>query len=196
MFKHALILSVITLCSSSILYGQNAEDVDYYLNDSGLSKRKNLIKLNPISIISGEVPFFYERILSKSLGVEVGVGILLPYYNPEFPEVIWDNSIGVVNPVGGYSWYLFPKIYFGRGAPESTYLGFQVRKRNFDTEEGEMIFTDLTMNFGAQILVRKSLIIESNWGLGFRLKTVETDDIKNEVDGLAFPFVVKICYLF
>lgn len=196
MFKHALILSMITLCSCAILYGQNAEDVDYYLNDGGLSKRKNLIKLNPISIISGEVPFFYERIFSKSFGMEVGVGVLLPYYNPEFPELIWDNPIGVTNPVGGYSWYLFPKLYLGRGAPESTYVGFQVRKRNFDTDVGDKVFADLTVNFGGQSLVFKSMILELNWGLGFRLETDEANDIKNEVQGLALPFIIKICYLF
>jgi hypothetical protein len=40
------------------------------------------------------------------------------------------------------------------------------------------------------------MIIELNWGLGFRLETDEADDIKNEVQGLAFPFIIKICYLF
>lgn len=69
---------------------------------------KFAIKANVFSLISGELPLSFEYKFIKHLGVEVGAGIILPYYvNLEFFNRTLgfdkDNHVKFTNKKAGYS---------------------------------------------------------------------------------------------
>lgn len=184
-----LILFFVFIFSNSNLIAQNdgISDILYYLDD-GISGKNNIIKQNALAIINGDLAVFYERILGKAIGVEIGVGLLLPYYIYELGS-IFDEKFKE-NTDLGYSLWIFPKYYVTSKAPERGYLGIQFRKRDF----GQITsFTDITFNVGYQFIIGKRMTFESNIGMGIRYSK---DKIKEIEDGFIIPLAIKIGYLF
>ncbi len=90
---------------------ENENQNHKYFEDGGLSERKNLIKLDLFSILNGDVPFFYERVLSDNVSIEIGAGFQLPFYNNELPywfDAEKDASYYISNIKNGYSLWLMP----------------------------------------------------------------------------------------
>ena len=167
------------------------QDVSYYLNDSGFSQRKNVIKLNLSSIVYGDLPIYYERALTNSLSVEVGAGIILPYYFPELSLLDKEDN-GVVNPIGGTSIWIQPKIYYGGRAPENSYVSIQWRQRRYNLENNEITHTDITANFGYQLVLGKRFIIDYNTGIGFSMQKSKIDDGTEDFTGLSMPIGIRL----
>ncbi|MBC7451254.1 MAG: hypothetical protein H7259_07170 [Cytophagales bacterium] len=190
-----IILLLIFSGKKALAQKDTIKDISYYLDDGGISTNRDIIKVNIPSIITGDLPFFYERVLSRSIGIEAGVGILLPYYVPEIP-ITFISDVSVKNTDGGYSLYLQPKYYFTHRAPEDIYIGMQVRRRTYFEDKISTVFTDLILNFGSQAHIKKNLIIDVSYGVGFRIITDAEENLHNTIDGIVMPVAVKLGYSF
>ncbi len=197
--KHFILILLFVLISSSIeLIAQNdsIKDNSYYFDDSGISEAKNIVKLNILSIINGDLPLYYERILSKSISIEVGVGLLLPYYIPELPQILSEEASDIKNPDLGYSLWIHPKLYIFHEAPELSYIGMQLRRRNYNQDYQTFRYTDITVNYGIQFIVGKRIVFDCNIGLGLFINAKKSTLNDSYIDGIALPLGVKIGYLF
>ncbi|MCK4662030.1 MAG: hypothetical protein KAT68_04150 [Bacteroidales bacterium] len=192
-----LILFFLLQLSNTKLLAQNdsLNDISYYLDDDrGISDGRNLVKINFLSIINGDIPVYYERILSKSIGIEVGVGLLLPYYCFEISNLFSEDT-KIENPDYGYSLWIQPKYYFQQKAPELNYFGIQLRQRNYNQDNQTIVFTDLTINLGLQFIIRKRIIFDYNVGVGCRFINEKSADINKSFGGLAIPTAFKLGYI-
>ena len=186
-----LLMTFILLLLHNKVIAQNdsIQDNSYYFDDGSISESKNLVKINVLSIIIGDLPVYYERIFGKSFSIEIGAGILLPYYIPEVTQ-LFSNKSEIVDPNFGYSIWLHPKYYIQQ-APELNYFGIQFRRRNYNQT---IICTDLTFNYGLQFILGNRFILDYNVGLGFRFKTQKSPNIEKEINEVVpvLPVGVKL----
>jgi hypothetical protein len=198
--KHFFIFIFIFFVSTSA-QSQNTDtnSVAYLMDDGNISNTKNIIKVNFISPIMGDVPFYYERLLGKYIGIEAGVGILLPYYGPEGLGILYEEK-EIVDPGLGYSIWVQPKVYFFGKAPEYNYMGFQYRKRHYNLNNGQQIdHIDLTLNFGFQFFITNRLLLDYNIGIGFRQRKYSVYHSANATEGLigiAMPMNLRLGFVF
>ena len=188
-----ILLVYILLISHHKVIAQNdsIQDNSYYFDDGGISESKNLVKINVLSIVNGDLPVYYERIIGKSFSIEFGAGILLPYYIPELPQLFLDEP-EIENPDFGHSLWIHPKYYIQHEAPELNYLGIQFRRRSYTQDNQAIIFTDLTFNYGLQLILGKRFVFDYNVGVGFSFKTQKSLNIEKEISGVALPIGVKL----
>ncbi len=198
-----LILIVATLIPSNCVFTQNdslTNDIDSYFEDGGIKNAKNVFKINVLSLVNGDLPIFYERAISNVFSIELGVGILLPYYIPEPPLLI--KQIGTNNPPAakdvkiGYSLYINPKIYFSHSAPTGFYIGFQWRHRSYKLPLKKLVYNDLIFNLGYVFNPKKRFVIEPNFGLGYRFINDKNITATDFLDHTAFVFSLKFGGLF
>jgi len=186
-----LLLFCVTYSSELLAQNDSIPDASFYLNDTGFSIRKNVIKVNLLSVIYGDLPVYYERAITNSFSIEVGAGVLLPYYFPKLSQ--YDEDIeGVENPIGGTSIWIQPKLYYGGRAPENSYVGVQWRQRNYNLENNEVRHTDISLNFGYQLVLGKRLIFDYNAGVGFGMKKSKIDEGTDGLIGLTMPIGIKL----
>ena len=186
-----MIFILLILQYKVIAQNDSIQDNAYYFDDGGISESKNLFKINVLSIVNGDLPVYYERILGNSFSIEVGAGILLPYYIPELPNLLSGES-EIENPDFGHSLWIHPKYYIQHEAPELNYIGVQFRRRYYNQDDQPIIYTDLTINFGLQLILGKRFVFDYNLGIGFRYKTQKSIHMKNEISGVALPIGIKL----
>jgi len=195
--KKLIIISIwlLPLCNLFAQTNGSSEN-SYFLDDGGISNSKNLLKVNVLSIVNGDLPFYYERVLSKSFSVEIGAGILLPYYLPELPRLITNNENEIVDPAGGYSLWIQPKYYIQGKSPELRYFGLQFRKRNYNLKNGVIITYDLSFITGTQLIFAKRMALDLSIGLGIHSTNKNETDIFRFNNYLTIPVAIKLGYLF
>jgi len=195
------ILLAIFIISGNLIAQTNSNDtsdISKYFDDGRISNAKNVIKFNAISIITGDLPIYYERIINRQISIEAGIGLLLPYYGYEFPKNP-DGNQYVSDPDGGYSIWIHPKYYYGR-APEDGYFGLQYRRRSYKENGFNIVYTDYTVNYGFQYYFGSRYVMDINFGLGIRTEKVPDDFPKEiyELDKITFvaPFGIRLGILF
>lgn len=151
---------------------------------------KNVLKLNPLVFMRGEIPLYYERALSPHLSIELAVGVTARNYmggafSGDLPD---DFSAGTkilprLSGHTGFRWYLTDDIE-PQGLylhPEFVYLDhskdiFQKDSTGHVTDlslRDQRIYNDVRLYLGYQ-----RLSATSNWlwdaycGIGFRNRTV------------------------
>ncbi len=192
------IFLVIFFVSNSSLQAQNdtIDENDAFFDDGGISKKKNLIKINTLSLLSGDLPVSYERGFGKRLSLEVGVGVLLPFYFNEIPGEAIDNGFGLKKRDLGYSLTIFPKYYLFSETLDYVYVGFQYRQRNFDRNTQSIRQNDYCLIYGFQYYIYSQFSVDFSIGIGFRF-TNSIGTIYEESDiGVLMPFALKFGYLF
>ncbi len=194
-----LLISTRISISSITLYAQNdsIQDLDYYFDDKGRGDRPSdfrlgdqLVKVNLLAIIHGDLPFYYEKIINDFLSLEIGAGLLLPYYIPEVVQIFTlEDEISDLNL--GYSFWLFPKYYFSADAPNGWYGGPQIRTRHYKSDNGNFSYFDFTYNVGYLHTFGEIFLIEINAGTGYRFKNNNKLKSYGESDNFVIPFSVK-----
>lgn len=170
-FKAVLFFTFFSILNISCIFSQNdtINDNYYYFDDGGVIGAKNIIKINTISIIRGDVPLFYERYLSDIFSIEAGLGILFPYYNAEnIFNAMNGNTGSYGNPEYGYSFSLQPKVYLSKESPLDHYISLQYRKRSNIGYREIYSSHDLVFCSGYQNLFRKRFIFDIIMGIGMR----------------------------
>ena len=153
---------------------------------------KNVIKVNPLLFLRGEIPIYYERALSSRLSSELGVGLTYRnYVNLTFAGDYADaDEFGAGTKIIarpsyriGLRYYLVDDL-----EPQGSYLQFEFGHLNYskditkkdstgqlsaDTELDQRVFNDLRLYYGYQMLSGTS-----NWlfdfyaGVGMRGRTM------------------------
>lgn len=193
-----IFLFFVQFCGFEVLAQINSDSLTKYFDDGGISNAKNIVKVNLASTISGDASVFYERIVGSVFSVEVGTGLLLKHYIPDYYEFSNPDEISEIvadSIKGGYSLWFAPKIYYLKSAPELGYAGIQFRQRNYIMEHQNVTYNDVMFIGGFQKIIKKRLIMDLNFGVGIRLKK-----FKPYIDQEKFTSVsvgsFKIGYLF
>lgn len=184
------------LLAQNNLLAQNdsIQDNSYYFDDGGVAGSRNLLKINLLAVVHGDLAFNYERILSKRFSLEVGAGILLPYHIPDAAELILEE-FPIQDPKNGYSLWIHPRYYVLDNAAERFYLGIQLRRRNYNLDNAgnqTIIYSDITYNCGFQWIIGKRYVFDLNYGLGFRSITKKGPGPDCENGTLTIPFGIKL----
>ncbi|WMJ75512.1 hypothetical protein RCC89_20455 [Cytophagaceae bacterium ABcell3] len=185
--------------AAPVAYAQeDSEDVSALFDDGGFSNSKNVIKFNILSVYVGDIAFFYERAFGDKFSIEIGGGPLMNYYNPEFFGLYAGmDAPEIVDPSGGYSIWVNPRIYF-HGAPLNLYTGIQYRRRHyFQTSANDIIFNDIAYNAGVQLDIWGRVILDYNVGVGVRLFEPENQFSARSLGShFILPITLKLGYLF
>ena len=190
------------------LLAQNDSINAQYFSDNGIAGGKNVIKLNMLSPIVGELAVHYERVLTDMMSLEVGGGAMLSYHVPDLIDILSGDGGDITDPSLGYCLYIHPKFYPQREAPELSFTGPMYRKRVYNMADRKVVYNDLTWNYGFQLMLAHRMVLDYNLGLGFRFKSAEfiTDpdaanipfynnnyeDYRFRISGLAMPWTIKL----
>jgi hypothetical protein len=172
MKKLILSVSIFTFLTTSLL----AQETVYFKKDSGKSsssKKKekssselNIIKIAPLSFIGGNLPIFYERSITPTFAIQVGVGITMKNYindalkeagnggnsGSSYPSqtIVWQD--GTINTYSddsydksidnkrksttGYFFAIEPKIYFENEGLEGGFISFTFNTGKYNNTVG------------------------------------------------------------
>jgi hypothetical protein len=189
---HTILLLIIFFLIQPTLKAQDKEnDPSYYFQDKGISSSKNIIKMDLLSLLRGNVGLNYERVLNKTLTIESGLGLRVGYFFPDFtlpymgqPEIFQGSAL---------TFMIQPKFYFYR-APERKYVGICYQLTRFSQLQSH----DYTIQLGTQLIKGKRLIMDAAFGFGIRFQDVEIEPPfynPGKDFFLVFPLNFKIGYL-
>lgn len=182
-------------------------DDDDYFDDGGRgSGGDNLIKVDPVLILVGEVPLFYERRINDFLSLEIGAGPTLAHeltiFSGDFFSVL-DGSYELY-PEGattelGLTYSLSARLYpLADGDAEGVYLGptyhykdFRflyplIDQNGFPTEDGSRLkwkYNDYLVQGGYQYEFWDNLYVDTYLGFGLRNKTLDVIQMTYDDDG-------------
>ena len=175
----------------------STNNISHYLDDGGLTDVNQVLKVNVISIVNGDLPLYYERAFGKSFGIEIGAGILLPYYTSPRLSGIFSQKFEINNQNLGYSIWFQPKYYVRRDALDSYYIGLQFKRKDFNQNIKTQVITGYTLNYGFQFILGKRIIIDLSAGLGISsLKTKQRQNNAIKITALTIPLDLKIGFHF
>lgn len=150
---------------------------------------RNVLKVNPLLFLKGEIPIYYERILSEHLSVELAAGITSRNYigtqgNPT--DAFGAGTEIITRPAfhAGFRWYLKPIL-----EPEGLYLqaefAYAERAKDIVSRDDsgrftdvrfrdERIYNDVRAYFGFQRLAGNSnWLYDAYVGLGYRTRAID-----------------------
>lgn len=200
MKKITVIFVLLQICFFNS-FGQEdqTQDNNFQYFDDGIASGKNILKVNILSSLSGDVSVSYERVLNHDFSVEVRGGIIRSHYVPDFFSIgeYLDNKDEFLIK-GGYSLGIQPRYYY-HSAPELYYTALQLRTRHYILESQDMSFNDLYIITGTQKIIGENWVLDVSIGIGARLKIFEIESLdgssKYQLGGV-FPFSIKVGYIF
>lgn len=162
-------ISIILFIFSINLYAQESEILKY-LDDGGISRAKNLIKIEPLKLYEGNLQLNYERYIAENWSLEVGAGVLLNYYNQPIPwnwlAKVEDEDCTLNNPNTGLSLMVAPRFYAAEWS-ESFYFSIPL---NYKFYPKQMHLIDCTVTFGWQKIFDNGILIDLSAGLGMKFQ--------------------------
>jgi hypothetical protein len=192
MFNTLKVKYFIGICFvSSFISGSHAQiigtELDAYESTDSLYAVRNAFKIDPLQIIVGDLPFLYERFISKNLSIELGCGFTRRNFLSPFFEYDLDNLSRNVKIKSQPSYKIALRYYFDSNEElDGFYIAaeynYRTHKKNFfelDTlgnTNGKIfvdkrIYNDAKLILGRQILSSSSnLVIDYYLGLGYRKK--------------------------
>lgn len=124
--------------SKEVQVFDNGDDYDYFQKKKSNSP-KNAIKINPLEVLDGTFPIYFERVIHPKLSVEIGLGFTStsPYYVSIRQELSNTGEYdGFAKSKTGSMFKLGARFYANRNdvAPEGAYfsLEYQVKKFKYD----------------------------------------------------------------
>jgi hypothetical protein len=98
--------------------------------------KKNLFKIDPLAVIVGEIPLFYERMISPKFSFELLAGITHADYAFDLINPSLTENTGERSPLFGYTLGTAIKFYPSDDAYalEGPYFGLEFRYKRFNTE--------------------------------------------------------------
>ena len=166
----------------------------YFEGDSDTDNYQNILKISPFTIIGGEVSIIYERVIVDFLTIEGSVGRLLPYYIPDIMGIA-EGDILEIDKMG-LGWYIMPKIFFARAAPELGYFGLQYRRRSFNEVKGKTQYSDINCFYGFQKYINKHWMLDMGYSFGLRKATSEYPRSDDRQKYFIVNYTLKFGYIF
>lgn len=186
----------------------NAPNENYQFETATNQNYKYAVKINPLLVLSGDIPFYFEYKLTKRLSAEVGVGptirnFWLEAFQDEFYAAtpINSNKIGrslraslrfypssTDEAISGY--YFAPEIMLRRfysGVQFNDYNTNPTTLREYVLETNQ---TDFKMVFGYQDSFDSNLIID--YYVGFGLRTSDKEEVDYESNSATYLKVIGL----
>jgi len=169
-----------------------------YFDDGNISNARHKVKLNLASAYVGDINLSYEYKINDVIGVELGAGLLMSYYN----ELLATRYAFINDPNGGYSWHANVRWYYREFENANMYFAPLIRVRNYRetlgnlTVESKINFRDLGFVQGYQMNFSK-LVVDVNAGVAFRdVKIDEEDFLDGFSDDFVYIIALKLGYMF
>lgn len=180
------IVLFISICKVPLLFAQSdSTNLQYYFDDGGIA-RGTPIKTDLIAIIHGDLPLLTEIRVKNSLMLELGPGLILPYYVHDFLALGFTDNRGIINNKFGYSARIHLKWY-AKGK-DKDYWGMQFYHRAFQT----INVNEWTFTKGDQRILGKRLLIDIGLGIGLRFQNSMGDQYMFDPDFNMMPIVPLI----
>lgn len=190
--------------------GAQIKVYDSYQPSKGASfGQKNKISFNPLGLLIGDYPLYYERMFGNTFSVEIGVGVTYENYAGNlFRYGVLDNSAdGFTRSYTlGNTYSISPKVYFEDDEFEGSYLAFCYRHRMYKSDATEYAGTafaspikesaklnSFTFNYGYVFTLGKGFILDYYLGLGLRFADIaEAQEI--ETSSNTYPYSTTTTY--
>ncbi|PCJ79920.1 MAG: hypothetical protein COA49_10225 [Bacteroidetes bacterium] len=146
----------------------------------------NLIKVNPLLILNGDIPIYLEHKLNDKLSYEVGIGItvfdyLYNYYNSSLG---YSPYVEQHTPEMGYSFRASLRFYPSNytKALDEFYIGPEFSHRRYNTilekcdnypvdaKQEYRAFTDFKISGGYVLFITENIFFDIYGGIGLRFK--------------------------
>ncbi len=170
---------------------------------------KNVLKINPLLFLRGEIPLYYERALSHRLSAEIAVGVTFRNYlgggfTGDKPDDFSAGTKIIAKPSFhvGIRWYLTddiePQGIYVQG--EFAYLDHSknISKKDSSgqfTEEtllDQRLYNDVRLYFGYQRLAStNNWLIDAYCGLGFRNRSLQLVEERINFVDRSFSYSVE-----
>ncbi|ABG60843.1 hypothetical protein [Cytophaga hutchinsonii] len=217
-YFNAILFLLISLFASSQTVPENNGQIkvyDSYQPSKGSSfGQKNKISINPLGVLIGDYPVYYERMFGSAFSVELAAGVTYENYlgNLMFYGMV-DNNSSNSNFARSYkignTYSISPKVYLDGDEFEGSYLALCYRHRLYNNDvtgyagNNAASFTDpvkesvklnsFTFNYGYVFTLGKGFILDYYIGLGLRgsvvKQAVETSNISN-----TYPYATYYIY--
>lgn len=168
------------------------KNVSEYFEDGGISRSKNLIKLNVFSTISGNLAITYERLFTENFTADASIGFLLPYTIEPIPEIFFSDKLFPGRDMG-YSFALQLKLFLYE-PHDRVYYSVKYSHNEFSRHTVDFREQLITFHCGYQFYIRKRINLEFAFGLGFRSITTSPDEVGSIVN-IVLPLTFNIGYL-
>ncbi|MEM6262711.1 MAG: hypothetical protein AAGI38_09410 [Bacteroidota bacterium] len=167
LFKNLIFWGLLAL-PVLLLSQSDSTDISSYFDEGGVDGHSLIIKYNYLNAANGEFPVTVEYIRGNSLGIEAGVGLILPSYSSNLILERADES-EVVDPELSYSIWVQPKYFFGDNPVASTFAGILYKHKVFNESSGVTNrFNEASAVFGLQAALSGVISYEFFVGAGYR----------------------------
>jgi len=193
------IITLVLLIFSIGLFAQGKKDG--LIGGKVIKKKTWTLKLSPIEAVNGD---FNVRIEKETdfANIELGVGIILPYYIREVIQEKDGRDI-IVNPTGGFSFRIEPRFFIDPYDNEYYYINPGFRFRSYSLESGVKFSQyDATIGGGHLFKIGFNWVIDPYIAVGLRFRdfTEVPDDAEGIFSsgrvGFITPVGVKFGYRF
>ncbi len=164
--KKLILLAAIFISAGSAI----AQDTVYFANPSAVkglqkkgSKEQNIIKIAPLSFISGYIPLYFEREINSFFSLQAGAGVTTRNYLKEWVNNLdLDDKEEVKNTWNapgndgnssyypatdytnrksslGYYFSIQPRIYFGNEGMEGSFLGISYDRSRYNYSSKKIV---------------------------------------------------------
>lgn len=141
------------------------DSLSRYFDDKEISTSKNILKLDLISVIRGDLGLQLEHKISNELSLTAGVGVLMPYY---IHDLLISTGNQDINSKG-FSYQLHSRWY-PEGVPTQNHYGVLFRSRNF----ADVRTSEYALFLGKQKLPHKNFLYD--WYFAIGIKTQKSKD--------------------
>ncbi|MDA7502128.1 hypothetical protein N8482_02535 [Chitinophagales bacterium] len=177
--------------SSPDNYGDE-DDTDEYLKEK--AKSHALVKGGALSFLHGELPIYLEMGVGRRLAIEIGAGVLMPWYIPELGLIISKGNYDIESPGIGYSLFIQGKKYHNYDAPFGFYTGIFLGAKYYNVGDNVIRHTSVGFSQGIQWAYKEKFLWDVNFGLGFH-EEHSRNSARGEVTGFSIPILVKFGYV-
>jgi hypothetical protein len=171
------LLAFIFLLVFSLAAFSQKEDMSQYFDEGVFNKKNTTLKINPISLVFGEIPIFLEYEINGTLGIEVGAGLLFSKYNRNLALALSEPTFFnhfVEDTVSGSSIYIMPKFYFFKNGPKGGAIALRYRQKNYSLKniDSQAMYVSKSNDIALLGTLRKPLSTNFNfevqYGAGYQ----------------------------
>lgn len=183
------LLFFIVFCSASYAQtvpensGQIKVYDSYQPASSNFVMRKNKLSINPLGVLIGDYPLYYERMFGNTFSIEIAVGVTYQNYIENVIDLGRGNSNSYYEDEKSYklgnTFSISPKVYLEDDGFEGSYLALCYRHRYYANDvlsyQGIKLPTlmseykrinSFTFNYGYLFYLGKNLILDYYLGIG------------------------------
>jgi hypothetical protein len=210
--KHSFIIVLFFILADFQGFCQTVPDGQIKVYDSYQPKNgksfgeKNKISINPLGVMIGDYPLYYERMFGNTFSVELAAGVTYENYIWTAVDFYGGTSSNYSNSdltrsyKLGSTYSISPKVYLQDDCFEGSYLALCYRSRVYKDEVTEYqgtTFADpmkesfklnsFTFNYGYMFHLGKGFMLDYYIGLGIRAVT-ESEFTSMYVTSNSYPY--------